>query len=308
MATVLDYSYSRYRGSQLAAWGFSGVVRYACGGRPAVNITKGEADDLRANGLGIAITTEYESNWLLLDPALVKSRVQQAVDITRASGLPDGVIYLACDFDATLGGPPVSASALGNMRALLNGLEAAATVLGGNTGLYGGAYVIDYVAQHSLIGHYWQTIGWSGGWLHPKAALYQDRVNRTLGNGSVDLNTVIGNWAPRGSVTPHYEPPRVSVNVRAIQQAVHATADGVWGPETDRNCELVRLAPNCNIGALQRYSLGFTGAAIDGIVGNQTVLATLAAVQGIQRGLGVAADGKWGPQTQAAYVAVSPFH
>lgn len=310
MTVVPDYSYARFSGARLRQLGFEGVVRYACAGRDPVNITAREADDLKANGLKIGLTVEHEPNWLLLDPGSVRERVQGAVTVARNAGL-SGPLLLACDFDITLGGPPVSGVALGYMNQLLRGLQAAASVLSANTGLYGSAYAIDWVAAHSMIGNYWQTIGWSGGYVTPRAALLQDRVNTKLDGQDVDFSSVRGNWpycwAPQRVNVPAQPQVPGHVDVKTVQSAVHATADGVWGPQTDRNCELVRLAPHCNIAALQGYSLGFSGRAVDGVVGPQTVLASLAAIQGIQRGLGVAADGKWGPQTQAAYVAASPF-
>jgi hypothetical protein len=310
MAVVADYSYSRYSGARLRALGITGVTRYACVGRDSINITKAEADDLKANGLGIAITTEHEPDWLMHSPSEVKDRVAGAVQITRAAGLPDGVIALAADWDATLGGPPVSQHALDNMGAILRGLQAAAEVLGPNTGIYSGFYTLQWIAAHSWIGHYWQTIGWSYGQVFPKAGMLQDRVNQTLDGQGIDWNTVLGDWSPRGGIVPPAHAtvvPKTTCNVRQIQAAVHAAQDGIWGAETDRNCELVRLSPHCSITALQQYSLGFRGSSVDGIVGQQTVLADLAAIVGIQKGLGVAADGHWGPITQAAYVAASPF-
>jgi GH25 family lysozyme M1 (1,4-beta-N-acetylmuramidase) len=68
------------------------------------------------------------------------------------------------------------------------------------------------------------------------------------GQGS-DCNIFFGTLDQLKAFTvPHGAPlppgpapaPKLSVDVRAIQAAVHAGQDGAWGPDTDRRCELVR--------------------------------------------------------------------
>lgn len=92
-------------GAQLKAAGYSGVVRYACAGRGDVNITPGEVNDLKAHGIGIGIVNEHAADYLLGGYSVGKQRAIEAQQIARACGLPDGVVYMAADFDATNGGP-----------------------------------------------------------------------------------------------------------------------------------------------------------------------------------------------------------
>lgn len=96
--------------------------------------------------------------------------------------------------------------------------------------------------------------------------------------------------------------PNLGTNVRQIQAAVHATSDGIWGPDTDRRCEIVRHKGPIN--QLQ-IELGISG---DGIWGPVTQAAYTRAVRGIQQGLAITSDGIWGPQTDAKYIAASPYH
>lgn len=97
------------------------------------------------------------------------------------------------------------------------------------------------------------------------------------------------------------KPVPAGVNVRSVQAAVHAVQDGVWGPDTDRRCELVRHAgPTKNLQAA-------LGTAADGIWGPNTQSVYITAVKGLQNALHVAADGAWGPITDKAYLAASPM-
>ena len=68
-------------------------------------------------------------------------------------------------------------------------------------------------------------------------------LNASGTSASASRRSVLGNWWPRGGiVAPAHSTvePKVPCNVRALQQAVHAGVDGIWGAETDRNCELIR--------------------------------------------------------------------
>jgi hypothetical protein len=109
---------------------------------------------------------------------------------------------------------------------------------------------------------------------------------------------------PKGVVAPKPAPvpvPKATVNVKAIQVAVHATADGNWGPDTDRRCELVRhKGPVRDLQAALHLDS-------DGIWGPNTSRAYEAAVCAIQSALHVPVDASWGPATDKAYLAASPM-
>jgi hypothetical protein len=64
------------------------VARPACVGRDSVNISNGEADDLKANGVGIAITTDHEPDWLMHSPSEAKDRVAGSARIAGSQARP----------------------------------------------------------------------------------------------------------------------------------------------------------------------------------------------------------------------------
>lgn len=187
-------------GGTLKRDGFQGVVRYAAEGRGNVNITPAEIKDLAVNGIPVAIVCEHEADWLLHTDS-VAGRVVGARDITRACGVPDGVVYLAADFDATLGGA-TSPGSQGdvNLLAIEKSLNVAAGILGReNVGFYGGYYAIDWLVQHgwSDIKH-WQTAAWSHGLLHPNAVLYQRVNSQNVAGVQCDIDVVLHpSWGQR---------------------------------------------------------------------------------------------------------------
>lgn len=187
-------------GGTLKRDGYRGVVRYAAGGRGSVNIDAREYEDLKANGIPVAIVLEHEANWLL-DPATVKDRVLASRDVTRAAGIPDGVIYLAADFDATNWGPTTPGSkGERQMQVVLQSINVAAEAIGQeNVGFYGSYFAIDWLVHHiSWIRNYWQTAAWSQGRVHPAACLYQRAQTARLAGVSVDVDEILrSNWGQR---------------------------------------------------------------------------------------------------------------
>jgi hypothetical protein len=188
-------------GGTLKRDGFAGVVRYAAAGRPDVTLSHAELKDLQANGMPVAIVCEHEATWLLNTP-LVTGRVKAALAITRALGLPDGVLYLAADFDATNGGPTAPGSKGDQqMTRILASLEAAATVIGqDNVGFYGSAFAIDWlVAKAPWIKWFWCTEAWSHGRPpHPQAQLYQRAASADVAGVQCDVNVRLQpNWGQR---------------------------------------------------------------------------------------------------------------
>ena len=84
-----------------------------------------------------------------------------------------------------------------------------------------------------------------------------------------------------------------------VQQAVGATADGLWGTGTDTAVNIV--VSGRNIRELQRL----LRLVVDGVDGPRTKAARVEAVKALQRALGATPDGKWGPNSAAALRAVS---
>lgn len=105
-------------------------------------------------------------------------------------------------------------------------------------------------------------------------------------------------------------------NVSGLQRIVHTDPDNVWGDNTEQNFNALREAtwyhnPN---GLKFPWGKAFTqrvvGTEADGVWGNNSTKAhdaTVVAVQKELKALGYdpgPIDGKWGPSTEAAYVAV----
>lgn len=205
---VADHSTSNVKiGAGLHAAGIGGVIRYASAGRGNVNITPSEVDDLKSHGISIGIVNEHAAAYLLGGEAVGKQRAHEAQQIARACNLEDGVVYMAGDFDATLGGytHPGSAGER-NMEKIHAALNGAADSIGPDcVGFYGSYFAIDWLAHHApWIKYYWQTSAWSMKLLHPTADIYQGNVisrqpsNLSVGGVSLDGNTAFStDWGQR---------------------------------------------------------------------------------------------------------------
>lgn len=309
-----DYSMGRPGGQALAAAGVTFVMRYAARGRDNVNVHRDEVDDLLSHGIAVGVVNEHEAAYLLGGHSRGADAAAGARDVAVAAGLSGNLpIYFACDFDATLGGPPVSAAAIDNMRRLLDTLQGAATALGGwqYVGLYGSVFVQDWIYVNTPLSRFWQCAAWSRGVVSPRAAIYQRAQQITVNGVSCDVNdlqlpALAGLY---GLTSP---PAPVSTETaRAVQRAVRAAPDGIWGPDTDRRCEAVRAMRNVPTRASRDLVRYLQGAVLvvrtDGIWGPVTSLAWISVVRRVQGALGVPADGIWGPQTDVAYQKASPL-
>jgi hypothetical protein len=198
-------------GGSLRKSGLSGgILRYASVGRGNVNISPAEVRDLQANGIPIGIVCEHESDWILR--AGVAARVNGSRQITRACGLPDGVIYLAADLDITEGGPTRPGSAGDrNMQRALTSIEQAAGVVGkDNVGFYGSFFGIAWLVNRApWLRWYWQTEAWSMRQRHSHACLFQRAQSAHVHGVSVDIDEIWkAAWGARGQkiLPPHPKP------------------------------------------------------------------------------------------------------
>lgn len=307
-----DFSLGRPGGAALAAAGVQAVGRYAAAGRDNVNITAAEVKDLRAHGIDVLIFNEHSAGYMLGGAAAAATIAPGAQQVCKAAGLPDGPIFYAADFDATRGGPPVSAAALADMRKLADFLTGAAKATSWDlVGIYGGYYAVKWLLDNlPNLRHAVQTYAWSwgaGGTLwEPRAFCRQDGYNWFINGVNCDHLTIGRN---DGSLRFASVPPVPPVaDVRAIQRAVNATADGVWGLDTDSRCEVVRHQGGGFHGTTGVYAVqSVLEVRVDGVWGPETTDAYDAAVRGVQAGLKVPVDGVWGSKTDAAYLAASPL-
>jgi hypothetical protein len=196
MVTLIgaDYSAGRPGGAALAAAGVKVVGRYASQGRTSINISADEVKDLRAHGIDIFVYNEHSAGYMNGGATAAQSYVPGALAVCRNAGLPDGPIFYAVDYDATLGGAPTSATALGNMRALAAFLTEAARISKSwdLVGVYGGYYVIQWLMNNlPLLKHAVQTSAWSGGHWEPRAFCRQDGYNWMINGVNCDHLTVV---------------------------------------------------------------------------------------------------------------------
>lgn len=214
---VADYSAAHPDPAALKAAGCIGVVRYAGALNPSFNITAAEVAGLHGHSLPVAIVCEQRTSDILGGRAVGQEMARTALADTRAAGLPDGLVYAACDIDATLGGP-TSPGSPGDqqMVKVLDTLTGFADVLGwAAVGFYGSYYACDWLVQKAVpVAALWSTEAWllpadraRGVTRHSRSALYQ-RANTPAGIPSgVDVNDVAGDWHPRGAPAP--PPPSV---------------------------------------------------------------------------------------------------
>jgi hypothetical protein len=98
--------------------------------------------------------------------------------------------------------------------------------------------------------------------------------------------------------------PKPSSKVEALQAAVHVKRDGFWGVTTDKAAEAVRHDIHARSVDDCKFEQTHVGTAADGKWGYLSRRARRITINRIQGVLGVPQDGLWGPQTDAAYVAM----
>ena len=288
---IADYAFGIPGANALHNSGYSGVMRYASAGRTDVNIKGYEYLDLVQNNMFVGIIDEHAANYMLGGSAAGAFNALACRDITRAVGIPDGVVYFAADWDATLGGTPVSTNALNNMRAIQSFLEGARDKIGAdNVGLYAGFYVVAWVsANMPWVKWFWQTEAWSSGNVHNKTNILQRARNEWVNTVQVDINdTLTDNFGQRGqtNTTPNLPPPinawevefdmaKLPVLQRGMKnghvvtlqfllnqgaqnrQNSHISTDGDFGPATENALRQYQSATNIDsdgICGLQTYT------------------------------------------------------
>jgi hypothetical protein len=222
-----DYSIGRPGGAALAAAGVKVVGRYAAAGRTSVNITAAEVRDLRDHGIDIFIFNEHEASYMLGGAARAATVAPGAVKVCRDAGLPDGPIFYAVDFDATRGGPPTSAAALADMRALADFLTGAAKATSWDAvGVYGGFYAITWLLDTlPNLKHAVQTSAWSAGRWDPRAFARQDDYHWMINGVDCDHLTIVD---PNEGSLRYQRGDDMPLTAAEKTEIVTRTADAVW--------------------------------------------------------------------------------
>jgi hypothetical protein len=102
-----------------------------------------------------------------------------------------------------------------------------------------------------------------------------------------------------------YTPPKVIIHssCTALQGAVRASKDNVWGPDSAKRLNAVRAASAWKGGKFpygKAYTQGVVGVKKDGIWGSASAAGHDKTVRAIQKAVGAKVDGIYGPATDAA--------
>lgn len=194
----IDYSWGRPRPAEIVRAGYSFVCRYVSWSTSGKNLTRSEADALRAAGLDIVTNWEYTASEALDGYDKGRSNAFEAVRQATACGMPpDRPIYFSVDFDA-------SSAQQAAINAYFDGV---ASVIGrARVGAYGGYYVIKRLFDAGKIAWGWQTYAWSGGNWDSRAGLRQVKNGITVDGADCDRNEAhradFGQWGngPEGPI------------------------------------------------------------------------------------------------------------
>jgi len=169
----LDYASARPDLNEVKSKGYVFVGRYVCALVGTKVITKEEADDLRAHGLGLVLVYEQYKERPLEGRTAGHADALVALAQARAAGFPeDRPIYFAMDDDYKVVHQPV----------IDEYLRGAAEVMGlARIGVYGGIGVIDRCWASKTATWFWQT----GAWSYHKESIHANFVQMTALDGSI---------------------------------------------------------------------------------------------------------------------------
>lgn len=230
MSRVIDYAWGRPSVAALRGAGAVAVCRYLSYDRTGKTLTKGEADELRANGIDIVSNWEQAGSWAEYSGGQTTGR-SHAAEASRqhlaCGGPPGRPIYFSTDWDATSTQLPTIAEYYRGVASVI-GLD--------RTGAYGSYRTVKYLLDQGVIRWGWQTYAWSSYrdnptgqiYLHwdPRAQLRQVRNGVAVGGGDCDLDESMaggfGQWgAPSMTTAP--------ADLVEIQHYCHDRTGQEWG-------------------------------------------------------------------------------
>jgi hypothetical protein len=209
----VDYAWSHPGGTALRSNGVRFAARYLSHD-VAKNLSRGEADDLAANGLWSVVVWETTSNRAGAGMAAGQADARTAMVQARACGMPDTrPIYFAVDYDA----PP---------SAVAPYFQGVASVLTpARTGVYGGYRVVKSLLDTGVARWAWQTGAWSGGQWDERAVIRQPGSTVAINGVSCDKDSAhsadYGQWMPDKIPNPEEENmPLSPADVDEIKYAI----------------------------------------------------------------------------------------
>ncbi|MHB8107540.1 MAG: DUF1906 domain-containing protein [Candidatus Cryosericum sp.] len=239
MAKGLDYSFGRPDLDTVKQLGYSFVARYLAADGGNKLITRTEADQIRAHGLGLVLVYEQYAGRAKEGRVAGKADGQTALAQARSVGFPDTrPVYFAVDYEATEA----------DQAAIDEYLSGTADSIGtGRVGVYGSYAVVERCFAHGSAQFFWQTSAWSAGQISTHAHILQYRNGQTVGRASVDLDESkqadFGAWGipapvsvPAPGAAPTVQPAaRLSVAQQwAIDQGI-ITPPVDWNGHVDYN-------------------------------------------------------------------------
>lgn len=176
----LDYSWGRPNLDEVVKQGYKFVCRYLAARGGGKEITVGEANQIRARGIGLVLVYEQYAERPREGRAAGQADARTAVAQARSVGFPDDrPIYFAVDWDTT----PDEQGAIDEY------LRGAADVIGANrVGVYGSFYVVERCKANRSAAWFWQTYAWSGGQVSEHTHFLQYKNGQTVAGATVDLN------------------------------------------------------------------------------------------------------------------------
>ncbi|HJD79698.1 MAG TPA: DUF1906 domain-containing protein [Corynebacterium pollutisoli] len=219
LGTVIDYAAGVPSAASIKAAGHLGAVRYVSQRRPGTEnwmlgkpVTLTETRSLAAEGLQTASVYQFgraeTADWLQ-GAAGAAVHAPQAIALHVAAGGPTGrPIYVAIDDN------PTRTQYVNHIRPYLQAFQAALTLAGYRTGVYGNYNVIDWAIADGIGTYFWMHDWGSGGKIHPRTTIHQLPQNKqkVIDGVTVDINNVYatdwGQWTPgqSGTVTPPAPP------------------------------------------------------------------------------------------------------
>src|SRR5664280_1562093 len=202
MAKGLDYSSGRPNVDAAKQQGYSFVARYLAVDGGSKLITKTEADQIRAHGLGLVLVYEQYAGRAKEGRAAGKADGQTALTQARLVGFPDSI--------------------------------------GANrVGVYGSYAVVERCFTNGSARFFWQTYAWSAGKISTHTHILQYSNGRTVGGASVDLNESkqadFGAWGILAPVpTPAPVPaPTIQPAAKLSVAQQWAIDQGIMSPPVD---------------------------------------------------------------------------
>jgi len=215
----VDYSAGVPSVAALKAANVAYVCRYISPGTRRKDLTRAEADTMRAAGIGVV--TVYEDTVGDARAGRDGGRANAAFardELARLGAPPDAPCYFAVDYDAR-----------GELDTALAYIRGAADVLGrARTGVYGSFYVVKACLDTGVCRYGWQTLAWSERQWDPRAHLQQHLGQTTIGGVLCDRDYATqpdyGQWDYQED-----DMPLSAEDLKAIDQLIRARVDAAVG-------------------------------------------------------------------------------